>query len=233
MLPGWRAFMSESCSYVPVKGTVYGVALDVDDLGGHPPDLFRDPPYHRLPTAPVLFIKPRNTYLANGGTVHLPSSLSELEASAALAMIFGRDTRRVCSTNALDGVAGYTLAIDLSEPGSGYFRPPIREKCRDGFLPIGPSIVPPEAIADLDSLVISLEVDGKEAASACVGQGVSKIARLIEHVSSFMTLRAGDALLAFRTPLGVRTSIGSRIAAVAAGIGRLECSLESEAQGAS
>jgi len=221
-----------SGSCFEVRGTVYGVALDVDDFCGNPAELFREPPYYRPPTAPVLFIKPRNTFLANGGKVFLPSALRELEASAVLAMTFGRDTRGVSSTKAFETVAGYTLAIDLSEPNPSYFRPPVREKCRDGFLPIGPSIVAPGAILNLEDLAIRLEVDGREAASLRVGDGVGRIARLIEHVTGFMTLRTGDVLLAFRTPVGPSAKTGSRISAVANGLGRLECSLQSEEEGA-
>jgi 5-oxopent-3-ene-1,2,5-tricarboxylate decarboxylase/2-hydroxyhepta-2,4-diene-1,7-dioate isomerase len=222
--------MSGSCTCVPVKGTVYGVALDVDDPCSAPSDLFTKPPYHRAPVSPVLFIKPRNTFLAHGGTVLLPSTLQELEASAALAMIFGRDTRAVSSARALEAVASYTLAIDLSEPSPDYYRPPIREKCRDGFLPIGSSIVFPDAIASLENLVIRLELDGKEAGWFRVGDGTGRIARLIEQVSSFMTFRAGDALLAFRTPSGTRARVGSRVSAVADGLGRLDCELQFEEQ---
>jgi 5-oxopent-3-ene-1,2,5-tricarboxylate decarboxylase/2-hydroxyhepta-2,4-diene-1,7-dioate isomerase len=217
--------MKGSCICVPIKGTVYGVALDVDDPFGAPSDLFTRPPYHRAPTAPVLFIKPRNTFLAHGGTVLLPSTLQELEASAALALVFARDTRGVPSTRAFDSVAGYTLALDLSEPGADFFRPPIREKCRDGFLPIGPSVVGSDDIASLKSLVVRLEVNGQEEASFNLGAGVPRIAALIEEVSGFMTFRAGDVLLVSRTPLGPRARVGSRISAVADGLGRLDCVL--------
>jgi 5-oxopent-3-ene-1,2,5-tricarboxylate decarboxylase / 2-hydroxyhepta-2,4-diene-1,7-dioate isomerase len=225
--------MSGSCNCWQVKGTVYGVALDADDPCGPSSDLFTQPPYHRAPTAPVLFIKPRNTFLPPGGTVLVPSSLQELEATAVVGLVFGRDTRAVSSTRALDAVSGYTLAIDLSEPPRNYFRPPIREKCRDGFLPIGPSIVSRDAIANLESLVIGLEVDGKETASFALTGGVARIARLIEHVSGFMTLRAGDVLLAFRTPVGSRARVGSRVSAVAEGLERLDCLLRVEEEGAS
>jgi 5-oxopent-3-ene-1,2,5-tricarboxylate decarboxylase/2-hydroxyhepta-2,4-diene-1,7-dioate isomerase len=210
---------------VPISGTVYGVALDVDDPFGAPSDLFTGPPYNRPPTAPVLFIKPRNTFLAHGGTVLLPSGLPELEASAALALVFARDTRAVSSERALEAVAGYTLALDLAEPGADFFRPPIREKCRDGFLPIGPSIVSRDNIANLESLVVRLEVNDNEVASFNLSGAVARMAELIEEVSDFMTFRAGDVFLVSRTPLGPRARVGSRISAVANPLGRLDCVL--------
>ena len=218
--------MAGSCSCVPINGTVYGVALDVDDPFGAPSDLFTMPPYHRAPKTPVLFIKPRNTFLAHGGSALLPSGLQELEVSAALAVIFSRDTRCVSSQQIQAMISGYTLALDLSEPGADFFRPPIREKCRDGFLPIGPAIVGGHELPSLDDLVIRLEIDGTQVASFSMNAGAERIGALIAEVSSFMTFRAGDVLLVSRTPLGPHAGVGSRISALAAGLGRLDCVLE-------
>jgi 5-oxopent-3-ene-1,2,5-tricarboxylate decarboxylase/2-hydroxyhepta-2,4-diene-1,7-dioate isomerase len=204
---------------------VYGIALDVDDPFGAPSDLFTMPPYNTAPTAPVLFIKPRNTFLAHGGTTRLPSGLLEVEVSAALAVVFARTTRCVPSAQALDTIAGYTLALDLSEPGSDFFRPPIREKCRDGFLPIGPHIVPRDEIANLENVRISLEIDDEEVASFSVGGAASRFATLIAEISDFMTFNGGDVLLISRTSLGPQARVGSRISAIADGFSRLDCVL--------
>jgi 5-oxopent-3-ene-1,2,5-tricarboxylate decarboxylase/2-hydroxyhepta-2,4-diene-1,7-dioate isomerase len=150
--------------------------------------------------------------------------LKELEASAALGVVFGRDIRAVSEAEAMDSVAGYTLAIDLSEPGADFFRPPIREKCRDGFLPVGPTVISRDTIASLEHLEIRLEIDGKPAATHSFDNDVERLAKLIEDISAFMTFRAGDVLLAVRTPAR-RAPVGGRIEAVVQGIGRLECVL--------
>jgi 5-oxopent-3-ene-1,2,5-tricarboxylate decarboxylase/2-hydroxyhepta-2,4-diene-1,7-dioate isomerase len=156
----------------------------------------------------------------------LRSDLEELEASAALAVVFARDARCVSSAEAFETVVGYTLALDLSEPGADFFRPPIREKCCDGFLPIGPSIVGRHDLTNLEDLVIHLEIDGEDAASFSLQGGAARIGALIEEVSGFMTFRAGDVLLACRTPLGPHARRGSRISARADGFGRLDCILD-------
>jgi 5-oxopent-3-ene-1,2,5-tricarboxylate decarboxylase/2-hydroxyhepta-2,4-diene-1,7-dioate isomerase len=152
--------------------------------------------------------------------------LQELEVSAALAVVFGRATRCIPPGEALESIAGYTLALDLSEPGGDFFRPPIREKCRDGFLPIGPQLVPREEIADLELLRVHLEVDDEEVASFSVGANAARFASLIAEVSDFMTFNAGDVLLVSRTPLGPQARVGNRISAVADGFSRLDCLLE-------
>lgn len=212
---------------VPIDGTVYGVALDADDPLGTHSELFAQPPHNGAPVTPVLFIKPRNTFLAHNGLVQLPPSLQKVEAHATLAVIFAHDTRAVPATEALDSVEGYTLAIDLAEPGAGFFRPPIRETCRDGFLPVGPVIIPRAAIV-LDRTVLRLEIDGREVAFLSLEGSTERIKRLIEEVSAYMTFRAGDVLLAARTSLRPSARIGSRISAIVDGIGRLDCCLGRE-----
>jgi 5-oxopent-3-ene-1,2,5-tricarboxylate decarboxylase / 2-hydroxyhepta-2,4-diene-1,7-dioate isomerase len=221
--------MAGSCfrQCVPIDGTVYGVALDGDDPLGTHSELFSRPPYNVAPTTPVLFIKPRNTFLAHNGIVQLPRTLLEVEASAALAVVFARDTRGVAAAQALSAVAGYTLAIDLAEPGADFFRPPIRETCRDGFLPVGPVIVSRDAI-NIGSNLLRLEIDGREAASLSLESSDERIAKLIEEVSAYMTFSAGDVLLATRTPLRPRARNGSRISAILDGVGRLDCCLGPE-----
>ncbi len=218
--------MLGSCLHqcVPIDGTVYGVALDADDPLVTHSEVFNKPPHNAAPTTAVLFIKPRNTFLAHNGLVQLPPSLQEVEAHAALAVIFARDTRAVGAAEALSYVEGYTLAIDLAEPGAGFFRPPIRETCRDGFLPVGPVIIPRESIV-FDGTEIRLEMDGSKAASLSLDGGDERIAKLIEEVSAFMTFRSGDVLLAARTPLRPSARIGSRISAILEGVGRLDCCL--------
>jgi 5-oxopent-3-ene-1,2,5-tricarboxylate decarboxylase/2-hydroxyhepta-2,4-diene-1,7-dioate isomerase len=107
-------------------------------------------------------------------------------------------------------------------------RPPIREKCRDGFLPIGPVIVPLQSVADLRNVVIRLAVDGKDAAEFRVERRFHSIGKVIEEASAFMTFRAGDVLLVTDSPTGPRARAGSSIWATADGIDRLECDLRNE-----
>jgi 5-oxopent-3-ene-1,2,5-tricarboxylate decarboxylase/2-hydroxyhepta-2,4-diene-1,7-dioate isomerase len=170
-----------------------------------------------------MFIKPRNTWLAHGRTVRLPREMAEIEVQAALALVFARDLRFIAAEEAYDAIGGYTLALDITEPAAGFFRPPIREKCRDGFLPVGPAIAPRDAILNPDGIVVRLEIDGKERARVSMADTLRPIAKFIEEISSFMTLRAGDVLLTAATVPGIRAPVGSCIAADAKEIGRLEC----------
>lgn len=222
--------MAGSTTYPPlmIDGTVYGVALNSRSEIARLADRFTAPPYQEAPQAPILYIKPRNTHLAHGGTVFIPPSTAEIEPAAAIAVIFGRDTSGVRAADALDHVLGYTLALDLSEPTGSYYRPPIVEKCRDGFLPVGPHLTPAGEIANPASLVVGLEIDGKAAGALPLSELVRSIPQLIADISAFMTFRRGDVLLTGLTPPGARARIGSHISVVAPGLGRLDCTVAAE-----
>jgi 5-oxopent-3-ene-1,2,5-tricarboxylate decarboxylase/2-hydroxyhepta-2,4-diene-1,7-dioate isomerase len=199
-----------------IEGTVYGAALNDRRFRAEMAGRFAEAPYKQAPLAPVLYIKPRNTHLAHGGIVALPSDVPEIEPAAAIAVVFGENAT----------VAGYTLALDLSEPTDSYYRPAISEKCRDGFLPFGPNLV---ELNDPAALEVRLEIDGKAAGSLPLRELVRPIPQLIADISAFMTFRRGDVLLTGLTPPGARAKAGSRLSAVAEGLGRLDCSLVAEA----
>jgi 5-oxopent-3-ene-1,2,5-tricarboxylate decarboxylase/2-hydroxyhepta-2,4-diene-1,7-dioate isomerase len=219
--------MTEKSDYPPlrIEGTVYGVALNNRGETARLAEKFTAAPYKEPPRAPILYIKPANTHLAHGGVVSIPAEIPEIEPAAAVAILFGRDASRVSAADALSHVAGYTLALDLSQPTDSYYRPPIVEKCRDGFLPIGPRLVPAGEIGDPASLVVGLEIDGTAQGALPLMELVRPVPRLIAEISAFMTFRRGDVLLTGLTPPGARARVGSRISAVAAGIGRLDCTV--------
>lgn len=222
--------MAGTTRYPPlmIDGTVYGVALNGKSETARMAEQFAAAPYKEAPRAPILYIKPRNTYLPRGGVVSIPAEIPEIEPVAAIAIVFGRDAAGISVADALDYVQGYTLALDLSEPTSSYYRPPIVEKCRDGFLPIGPHLVPAGEIGDPAALAVGLEIDDKPSGALPLIDLVRPIPQLIADISAFMTFRRGDVLLCGLTPPGARARPGSRISAVAKGIGRLDCTLALE-----
>jgi 5-oxopent-3-ene-1,2,5-tricarboxylate decarboxylase/2-hydroxyhepta-2,4-diene-1,7-dioate isomerase len=222
--------MAGNVHYPPlmIDGTVYGTALNDRNEIARLADGFAAAPYKAPPRAPILYIKPRNTYLADGGTVFIPAAIPEIEPAAAIAVVFGRDTTGVAAEEALDHVLGYTLALDLSEPTDSYYRPAISEKCRDGFLPIGPHLLPAAEIGDPATLEIGLEIDGQASGTLALRDLVRPVPQLIAEICAFMTFRRGDVLLTGLTPPGARARAGSRLSAVAKRIGRLDCAVATE-----
>ncbi len=161
---------------------------------------------------PVLFAKTPNVLIGPGEPIVLP--LAFLSASgissprtdyeAELAVILGRRCRNIPEERALDYVFGYTCFNDVSQRDiqnsdrSGWFR----GKSFDTFGPIGPLIVPAEAIPDPQSLAIRCLLNGRvvqESNTACMIFG---LARLISYISRILTLEAGD-IISTGTPSGV------------------------------
>ena len=122
-----------------IAGTIYGVALNDREQHARLATVFEEPPYKKPPQRPVLYIKPRNCLTGDGSRIPLSPDLTQVEVAATLGLLLGRDARRVTAEAALAHVAGICLALDVAEPYDGYYRPPLRQRCRDGFLAAGRS----------------------------------------------------------------------------------------------
>jgi 5-oxopent-3-ene-1,2,5-tricarboxylate decarboxylase/2-hydroxyhepta-2,4-diene-1,7-dioate isomerase len=176
------------------RGTVYGTLLNfrgaLEALG----DAVHQPPLKAPPKAPVLYIKPRNTWAGDGDAVVLPAAVDALEFGASLALVIGRTACRVHERDALAHVAGYAVVNDVSVPHASYYRPALRFKCRDGYCPIG-AVVPRDAVADPDALAIDVEVDGQVVQRGHTSTLVRPVAKLLADITEFMTLAPGDLLM--------------------------------------
>ncbi|VWD49822.1 2-hydroxyhepta-2,4-diene-1,7-dioate isomerase [Burkholderia lata] len=209
-------------------GTVYGALLNeraaLDALG----DAVNAPPYGRPPQAPILYIKPANTQAADGAAVAVPAGVDALEIGASVAVVFSRRATRVPAERALDYVHGFTLASDVSVPHPDYYRPAVRFKCRDGFCPLGPAIVPAAALGDVDAIGLTVRIDGEVAVTASTATLIRPVRELIADVTAFMSFDAGDVLLLGVAGGAPRARAGSTIEIAAAGIGTLRHTLIAE-----
>ncbi len=179
----------------PPVGTVYGCLLNhraaLTALG----DAVCQPPYKAPPKAPVLYIKPRNCHIGHGAPIIVPPGIEALEIGATLGLVIGRTACRVSEADAMSVVAGYTVCNDVSVPHALYYRPSLRFKCRDSFLPMGPSIVAARHVAHPDGLDVAVSVDGQCVQRASTSGMQRACARLLADVSEFMTLSPGDVLM--------------------------------------
>jgi 2-keto-4-pentenoate hydratase/2-oxohepta-3-ene-1,7-dioic acid hydratase in catechol pathway len=119
-----------------------------------------------------------------------------------LTVVIGRDGRHIPPERALEHVAGYTIANDLTTRdlvhradmpviGSDW----LRAKNSPTFLPIGPWIVPARFAGDPASLQIELKLNGETMQDESTADMMFGVARLISYVSDWAALRAGDLLL--------------------------------------
>lgn len=198
-----------------VTGTVFGTLLnfrsELEALG----DKVNEPPYK----APVLYIKPANTWSADGDEIPVPANVPQVEVGATVAMVM----------KAPGVVAGYVLMNDLSVPHASFFRPPVKYKCLDGFLGIGSMMLARGEGVDPSRLVLEVRVNGQLRQTVAFNHLVRGPERLLADVSEFMTLAAGDALMLGCDVGRPMARVGDRIEIRAPGLGILSNTLVAEA----
>jgi len=211
----------------PPLGTVYGTLLNFKGALAALGDTVNQPPLKAPPKAPILYIKPRNTIAADGAAIVVPLGVETLEMGATLAIVIGRTACRVSEIGALDFIAGYAVANDVSVPHQPYYRPSMRFKCRDGFCPIG-AVLARDQVADPDDLTIHVEIDGVEVQRGHTSQLIRSVAHLLVEVTDFMTLSRGDVLMVGVPEGAPRARAGQRVSIFIDGVGRLDNVLVAE-----
>lgn len=183
------------------------------------------PPYKGAPRAPVLQVKPRNTFARHGDAVALPAGVEALEIGASLAIVIGRTACRVAAAEALAFVAGYTLAIDISVPVDSHYRPAVRHRACDGFCPLGPAVVAAPRMPQPDALAVDIAIDGALVQRTTTGERIRGVAQLLADVSAFMSLQPGDVLLLGAAANAPLARAGQQVAVTIAGLGTLRIHL--------
>lgn len=172
---------------------------------------------------PIVFLKGANTLLGHCGLTRRPAGAEFMHYECELAVVIGREGKRISRQRALDHVAGYTVANDYAirnflEP---YYRPNLRVKSRDGCTALGPWFVPRNEVADPMNLRLTTHVNGTLVQDGNTRDMIHDIAALIEYLSGFMTLSPGDVILT-GTPKGsVDVQPGSEVVCEVEAVGRL------------
>lgn len=180
---------------VPITGTVYGTLLNYHGALEAMKAQLNESPYNEPPKAPILYIKPKNTFSSFSNPIPLPKDIERLEVGAALGIVIGKTATRVSEAEALEYVGGYTIVNDISIPHESVYRPAIRYKARDGFCPIGPWVVHADSISNPDSLGIRVYINEEIVQENTTSHLIRPVSRLIADVTDFMTLNPGDVLL--------------------------------------
>jgi 5-carboxymethyl-2-hydroxymuconate isomerase len=156
------------------------------------------------PQRPLLFAKWPNTLIGPGEDIVLPAEVTQrVDYEAELGVVIGRTASRVSVDDALDVVAGYLCANDVSardlQFGDGQWT---RGKSLDTFCPVGPAMVPAAEIPDPQALRVRTLLNGEVMQDASTADMIFGVAQLIAFVTEAITLEPGDLLLT-GTPAGV------------------------------
>jgi 2-keto-4-pentenoate hydratase/2-oxohepta-3-ene-1,7-dioic acid hydratase in catechol pathway len=171
-----------------------------------------EPDPHTLGLQAWHFIKASRSISNPGATVKISDYSKMMDWEVELAAVIGRAAKNVPMEKALDYVAGYTAANDLSARDRGR-RPHIPDtspfkadwvahKSFDGSCPLGPWIVPASDIPNPQNLGLKLWVNGVIKQDSNTGKMIFNLAEQIAHLSSRLTLHPGDLILT-GTPAGV------------------------------
>jgi 2-keto-4-pentenoate hydratase/2-oxohepta-3-ene-1,7-dioic acid hydratase in catechol pathway len=177
-----------------------------------------EPDPHTLGLKPWHFLKAgRSTLAGDGDTVRIAGVSKTMDWEVELAAVIGLAAKDIPLAEALDYVAGYTIANDLSARDMGR-RPNVPDtapfkfdwvahKNFDGACPLGPWIVPSRDIPDPQQLGLKLWVNDVIKQDSHTSRMIFTLAEQIAHLSSRITLQPGDVILT-GTPAGVGAAQG-------------------------
>jgi 2-keto-4-pentenoate hydratase/2-oxohepta-3-ene-1,7-dioic acid hydratase in catechol pathway len=155
------------------------------------------------PANPLLFCKTPNALNGPFDPIVLPRTSLQVDWEVELAVIIGREGKRIPGKDVFDHIAGFCVMNDVSGRDvqlseSQWFR----GKSFDTFAPLGPAIVTPDEIADVHNLRLTTEVNGERMQDGNTRDLIFDVPAIIEFISQDITLAPGD-VIATGTPSGV------------------------------
>jgi 5-oxopent-3-ene-1,2,5-tricarboxylate decarboxylase / 2-hydroxyhepta-2,4-diene-1,7-dioate isomerase len=181
----------------------------------------------RVPPFPSYFLKPPTTLNGHRRALRRPAGTRFLNYEGELAVVIARRMKGVPEDRALEHVAGYACANDVglhdyrhADRGSM-----LRVKGQDGFLPVGPELVPASEF-DPTSFTIRTLLNGEVVQEAGADDLLWSVAYQLADVCRLVTLEPGDVVLT-GTPANSRPmEPGDTVAVEISGLGRLENTVE-------
>jgi 2,4-diketo-3-deoxy-L-fuconate hydrolase len=159
---------------------------------------------NQAPAEPVVFMKATSAIVGPDDDIVQPRGSSKLDWEVELGVVIGTKAKYVSEATALDHVAGYFLANDVSErafqtEGTGQWT---KGKSCDTIGPIGPWLVTADEVPDPQALRLWLDVDGVRRQDGTTANMIFSIAQIVSYLSGLMTLHPGDVIIT-GTPAGV------------------------------
>jgi 2-keto-4-pentenoate hydratase/2-oxohepta-3-ene-1,7-dioic acid hydratase in catechol pathway len=153
---------------------------------------------------PIVFSKFNTALIGDGAPIVLPAAAPDMiDWEGELAVVIGQTCARVSADDALDHVAGFTVLNDISARDLQLASPQwLMGKSFDTSGPCGPALVTRDEVSDPKDLQLTTAVNGEVMQQTSTALMINPIPRLIEYISSLITLVAGD-IIATGTPAGV------------------------------
>ena len=157
-----------------------------------------------IPSEPIVFMKANSCVVGPNDDVMLPKGSVKTDWEVELGIVIGTKARYVSQKEALNFVAGYCTINDVSEREFQLERGSQWDKGKgcDTFGPIGPWLVTTDEITNPQKLGMWLDVNGKRFQTGNTKTMIFSCAKIVSHLSQFMTLMPGDVITT-GTPPGV------------------------------
>jgi 2,4-diketo-3-deoxy-L-fuconate hydrolase len=157
-----------------------------------------------VPKEPVLFSKATSCIVGPNDDVVIPRGSKKTDWEVELAIVIGSRASYVSEDQAMAHVAGYCVCNDVSErefqlERSGQW---VKGKSCPTFGPLGPWLVTPDEIKDVQALNMWLDVSGERMQTGSTATMVFSVKTLVSYISQFMILLPGDVITT-GTPPGV------------------------------
>ena len=175
-----------------------------------------------------MFLESPDSVIGPDGVVVLPNHPATIfHHEAELALVIGRRAKDLpADERALDALAGYAAAIDVSGRGLGRMGPSRIGKSFDTFTPLGPAIATPDEVPDPQALRVTLSVNGEPRQDYSTADMEYGVVEVLAFISAYMTLVPGDVLLCGTNHQGLGAlQDGDRVAMTIDRIGTLAVSV--------
>jgi len=161
---------------------------------------------NKVPDRAVIFCKPASSLLADGGQIQLPPYTDDCHHELELAVLIGRTGKNISEATALEHVAGYGVALDLTLRD---LQSELKEKglpweIAKGFDTSCPlsDFVPAEQVDNPNNIRLVLKINGEVRQDGTTAQMMRSVEEIIVELSQYYTLEPGDIILT-GTPAGV------------------------------
>lgn len=157
-----------------------------------------------IPKEPILFNKAPSCIVGPNDQVCIPKASAKTDWEVELAIVIGERASYVHANEAMNYVAGFCVCNDVSEREYQLERGGTWSKGKGcpTFGPLGPWLVTPDEIADVQSLKMWLDVNGERMQDGSTSTMIFTVTQLVSYISHFMILEPGDVITT-GTPPGV------------------------------
>jgi len=156
-----------------------------------------------IPEEPVVFMKATSAICGPSDGIEVPRTSQKCDWEVELGVVIGKETKYVDEATALDHVAGYCGANDVSERAFQLQGPQwTKGKSCDTFGPIGPWMVTADEVGDPQNIDLWLDVNGTRRQTGNTSTMIFSVAKIVSYLSQHMSMQPGD-IISTGTPPGV------------------------------